>query len=288
MPHTPLMNAAYGNSRVFPLRHPLASPINTIDVNRDSESESDDGVSPENSPTTPESPCRRPWHRRLEIVIPRKANLPTSSPRSPLSPVKLWSAVQRGASAMPVLRLKPKHKRGPDMALPTEDDEPVRETICAVAFAPSILPQEVDSDPDSDSETYTLYDSPYDNLPPPYDTRPSWWIPAHSPPPPPPIVAPVQPHRRPRLRPLEDPASYRWLPPPPPTPPASLIDSLTDSDKVDECADLRWYHPLLLVLLWHLCIVVFSTYVVLRVLYKPLLAVMILGVVVQLAVIILL
>ncbi|KAJ7237022.1 hypothetical protein B0H12DRAFT_121358 [Mycena haematopus] len=81
------------------------------DVTEQTESEdSDENTSP--VLPTPETPRRRPWYRRLEIVIPSKASpkskLTSSdadealkSPRSPLSPVKLWSAVQRGTTSFP-------------------------------------------------------------------------------------------------------------------------------------------------------------------------------------------
>ncbi|KAJ6540391.1 hypothetical protein B0H19DRAFT_330921 [Mycena capillaripes] len=100
----------------------LLAPDDDDDDDESDDTESDDEqatppASP--SPSTPDSPYRLPWHRRLELVLPNnKGSAPKSvsepalhgpSPRSPLSPVKLWSAVQRGASSMPKLRLKPEH-----------------------------------------------------------------------------------------------------------------------------------------------------------------------------------
>ncbi|KAJ6483179.1 hypothetical protein C8R45DRAFT_299279 [Mycena sanguinolenta] len=115
----------------------------------------DDGtpVCPPESPMSPTPQCPRrrswPWHRRLEIVIPRKSDSPkrkstnsksfssastsadsastSSEPGSPLSPIKLWSAV--AAIPVTVVRLKPKPTRtelSPPPAAAAAVERPVR------------------------------------------------------------------------------------------------------------------------------------------------------------------
>ncbi|KAJ7046302.1 hypothetical protein C8F04DRAFT_1323195 [Mycena alexandri] len=250
-------------------------------------SESDEGVSPPESPTTPDNSCRRSWHRRLKIVIPGKTNPssgPTlSSPRSPLSPIKLWSAVQRGASWLPVLRLKPKHASPAASCRPPSESPvvatPAHTTRCSLDN--EIVPDESASLCDTLLTTASTRNAngtddelvyrPYEPLTGPYDQRPSWYIPAHSPAPAP-ITTPAK--TKAQLRPrFEDPFSYRWPEPQitPPTPPSSPIatDSLPERGELP-CPDLRWYHPFLLLFLWHLFIVSLSTFVILRVVFKPL------------------
>ncbi|KAJ7688868.1 hypothetical protein B0H17DRAFT_648539 [Mycena rosella] len=255
-----------------------------------------DESTPPNSPSSPETPTRRPWHRRLEIVIPSKASPQSASepalrsPRSPLSPIKLWSAVQRGTSSIPIptVRLRPKHAAAdpssPPVATPRRkkcrslDSAPVAgpsrpeaadpaDSVLATAFKRAALLGTITHD-DADK----IMRRHREPLPESHFHAPSWFIPAHAPPPTPTptlpkIRAPPRPKHDPRFDP---PSSYRWLAPaPPPPPPAATVFPPARGEI--PCDNLRWYHPFILVILWHVFVLTFCTYAVLRFVLKPLL-----------------
>ncbi|KAJ7699101.1 hypothetical protein B0H16DRAFT_1836659 [Mycena metata] len=263
---------------------------------KENEPGSDGLVSHLESPTPSKIFYHRPWHRRLKVAIPRTPNPSStstpSSPRSPLSPLRLWSAVQRGASSLPVVRLRPKNK------LPSAPCRPPSESLAVAALAQHSLDREIIPDEsvytslaatpthdvnDTDDKELLVY-HPYAPRPVPYDHRPAWYIPAHSPAPEP--TTPTKTKAKPRTR-FEDPSSYRWPEHQimPPTPSPSPI--VTDSDSLPErgelpCPDLRWYHPFLLLFLWNLFIVSLSTFVILRVILKPLVCILVVALLVQL------
>ncbi|KAJ7107786.1 hypothetical protein C8R44DRAFT_885187 [Mycena epipterygia] len=272
-----------------------------LEPEEDEESETDDDsqdISPPQSPSISQTSLRRPWHRRLEIVkgSPKSASEPAlQSPRSPLSPVKLWSAVQRGTSAIPTIRLKPKDIP----ALPPSPSPlpPQRKKCLSLGSAPVAGPSKPPSADPGDTLLATAfkraamlgtitYDDAEDIMrrhrnPLPRhlsQPNPSWYIPAHTPPPSPPTPpAPATPKRTPRPQ-FADPTSYRWPEPEPvpPTPP-SASPLAEDEDEVLPargelgCPDLRWYHPLICLLFIYFCVISFSAYVVLRLALKPLL-----------------
>ncbi|KAJ7151852.1 hypothetical protein C8R43DRAFT_1190423 [Mycena crocata] len=177
-----------------------------------SDEESDENVPPA-FPFPPQTPARRPWHRRLEIVIPSRGS-PKSpsqstldsprSPLSPLSPLKLWSQVQRSTSSLPLptLRLKSKHIKPISTPPPT--------SIATPRYEPMVYkwPQCI------------------------YPLPPS----SHS------LSLPVSPTTSP----------------------------ISARDHFREAPDLRWYHPLVVLGLWYFLLVTFCSYIVLRVVIKPL------------------
>jgi hypothetical protein len=87
-----------------------------------------------------------------------------------------------------------------------------------------------------------------------------------------------RPHHRPEFA---DPASYRWpapiLPPPSPplSPPPTRVVNARGVD-ITSSPDARWYHFVFLVVAWHVLIAVFSVYLILRVVFKPLVCVVVL------------
>ncbi|KAJ7431603.1 hypothetical protein FB451DRAFT_1197851 [Mycena latifolia] len=265
-----------------------------LDADSDAESdeESADESTPPDSPVMPETPRRRPWHRRLEIVIPSKAAPKSASepalqpPRSPLSPVKLWSAVQRGTAAIPTVRLKPKHLPPPAPA--PSAATPQRKKCCSLDSAAARPARPEAADP-ADSVLTTAFkraallrtitDDDVDAimrrhrgpLPDSLPSDASWHVPAHAPLPSlTPTRIPASPRPKPRPA-FEDPALYRWPAPAPPPPPPPLLPAEAPARGALACPDVRWYHPLLLFLLWHVLLVSFSAYVVLRLVLKPLL-----------------
>ncbi|KAJ7717756.1 hypothetical protein B0H14DRAFT_3011705 [Mycena olivaceomarginata] len=88
----------------------------------------------------------------------------------------------------------------------------------------------------------------------------------------------TRPHHRPEFA---DPASYRWpapiLPPPPPplSPPPTRVVNARGVD-ITSSPDARWYHFVFLVVAWHVLIALFSVYLILRVVFKPLVCVVVL------------
>ncbi|KAJ6546668.1 hypothetical protein DFH09DRAFT_1506325 [Mycena vulgaris] len=249
----------------------LLDPDEDEESDDDSDDTSDSEMTPPESPSTPEPPRRRPWHRRLEI-----------SPRSPLSPIKLWSAVQRSTSSFLTLRLKPKHKT-PPLAPPSPSGaSPRRKKCLSLGSAPMAGPSKTPSADPSDSVLDTAFKRAVmlgtisdddvgqimrrhrDPLP---QSRPSWFIPCIEPPPTlSKIPAPPPPKPCPQF---DDFPSYRWpepVPPPPPPPP-----TIEPARGEIPCPDLRWYHPFMALFIWHFLIVSFSAYVILRVVLKPLL-----------------
>ncbi|KAJ7779518.1 hypothetical protein DFH07DRAFT_765799 [Mycena maculata] len=253
----------------------------------DGSDEADENIPPP-SPSTPET---RAWHRRLEIVSPRNrspksaSEPPLPSPRSPLSPAKLWSAVQRGTSAIPLLtvRLRPKEtpsqpstpsttpvrKRSrslADAAGPSSSKSPSwdgSETLLATAFKRAAMLGTI-----TDDDAEAIIRQHRDPNPPP-QARPSWYIPAIEPPSASQKIS-VPPKPKPIPRPqYPEPASYRWPAPEVPRAPAPPPELLLAGGK-DPCSQLRWYHPLLVLFFLHLIIISFSAYVLLRLILKPL------------------
>ncbi|KAJ6471605.1 hypothetical protein C8R47DRAFT_1297409 [Mycena vitilis] len=262
----------------------------------DSESE-DEPMTP---PSSPDIPRTRPWHRRLSIVTPNKNKMASwpallsPSRRSPLSPVKLWSAVQRGTStiSLPTVRLKPKHIPPP----PTLQPAPPVRTVCrSLDTAPRAASSSASSPRDTLLTTAfkraallrTITDEDVQDIlqrqrePIPSTTAQcSWYVPAHRPS----FASPEQetttpsPHKKKKPSPrFDDPASYRWPPPssaspfPSQTPSFKIRNEYEEKEKaLNACPDVRWYHPLLLVLLWHLLILSFCTLVVIRAFWRPL------------------
>ncbi|KAJ7451003.1 hypothetical protein B0H11DRAFT_317723 [Mycena galericulata] len=265
----------------------------------DDEDESMDGtdeeeITPPQSPSTPETASPLPWHRRLEIVTSRKGNPKSASepslrsPRSPLSPSKLWSSVQRGASAIPTVRVKPKHPPsepstpvatpprqkcvslgGAPLAGPSSRKAPSwdgSETILATAFKRAAILGTI-----TDDDAEAIMRRHRHPLPPSLPDA-TWYIPPIESQPdaaPKKFSAPPKPTSRPEF---EDPASYRWpapAPPPPFSPPTEFPTPRDENSDSDPCPDLRWYHPFLFLFFWHFFIVAFSAYVILRLVVKP-------------------
>ncbi|KAJ6483161.1 hypothetical protein C8R45DRAFT_1148932 [Mycena sanguinolenta] len=271
------------------------------------EPESDeDLVLPESTmPLTPQTPRRRPWYRRLEIVIPRKSNNRTlsessasisvdavpsasmKSPRSPpgLSPIKLWSGV--AAIPVPVVRpkLKPKPTRteSPSLAPPRPTvtatvspfvERPVRRKCASLSSTPVPVPASVSDkaltvhdtllttafkravmlETITDDDVEAILCRHRNPLPPPRTMR-----------------TPATPTLKSKAKPFDDPTWYpiRWPEPSPPSSSALNID-ITPSQAAMKSPDVRWYHLLFLVFLWHFLIIALSVYVVLRVALRPL------------------
>ncbi|KAJ7639948.1 hypothetical protein DFH06DRAFT_1478004 [Mycena polygramma] len=267
-------------------------------LEEEDESESED--EPITPLSSPEIPRTRPWHRRLSIVIPNKNKMASEPallsppPRSPLSSVKLWSAVQRGTStiSLPSVRLKPKHIPPPPTLQPAP---PVRRVCRSLDSAPRVASSSASSPHDTllttalkraallrsitDDDVQEILQRQREPL---SSTAPqcSWYVPAHRPS----FASPEEetttpsPPKKKKLSPrFDDPASYRWPPPSPASPFPSQIPSVqihSESEDQGEitnaCPDVRWYHPLLLVLLWHLLILSFCTLVVIRAFWRPL------------------
>ncbi|KAJ7923098.1 hypothetical protein B0H13DRAFT_2267169 [Mycena leptocephala] len=205
------------------------------------EPESDDHFTPSELPPLPKTPRVRPWHRRLEIVIPKAGPKSASepallSPRSPLSPTKLWSAVQRGTSSIPKVRLKPKFipptppspsvsppvrrkcrsldsapAAGPSSASNDQSVDPY-DTLLATAFKRAALLRTI-----TDDDAHAIIRRHRNPLPRSHPDA-TWCIPANEPPPAPEISPITPPKPKPRSK-FEDPASYRW--PAPVSPPPS-------------------------------------------------------------------
>ncbi|KAJ7639952.1 hypothetical protein DFH06DRAFT_1137964 [Mycena polygramma] len=236
-----------------------------LDEEEESESE-DEPITP---PSSPETPRARPWHRRLSIVIPNKNKMASEpallslSPRSPLSPVKLWSAVQRGTStiSLPTLRLKPKHIPRP----PSVQPAPPHDTLLTTALKRAALLRSI-TDEDV-QEILQRQRKPLSSTAP----QCSWYVPAHRPS----FVSPEEetttpsPPKKRKPSPLfDDPASYRWPAPTPPPPPRAVV--LEEVKERAETNDSQWYHFFLLVVGWHLLIVAFCSFVVMRAFFRPL------------------
>ncbi|KAF7357163.1 hypothetical protein MSAN_01311000 [Mycena sanguinolenta] len=243
-------------------------------------------------PPAPQTPRRRPWHR-LEIIIPRKSgpkssesscsslttNLDSSSslksPRSPLSPIKLWSAVQRGTSAIPVpvVRRKPNLKRTQSSPPPTAVVElPVRRKCVSLENPPSWVPRPVPEKQPVEHDTLlatafkravmleTITDDDVEAI-----------LRRHRDPlPDSPATSKPKPKAKPRLQ-FDDLASYpiRWPEPIVSPSPPSFPNVIEIAPRIS-CPDVRWYHLAFLVFLWHFLIISFSGYILLRVVFKPL------------------
>ncbi|KAK6967094.1 hypothetical protein R3P38DRAFT_3337551 [Favolaschia claudopus] len=285
-------------------------------------------------PPTPETPTRRPWHRRLQITIPSSKNSTLSisspaslkSPRSPLSPLKLWSSIQRSTSSLPTVLLKSKrHKfedtqndpsplspspslspppspcadrrqrkkcRSLDSAMassspstppktkPTTPDTyaPPDDTLLATAFKRAAMLGTITNE-DADQimrQMRGTAPSSSTHTPPSLDADDVFGSFTYHPATPKTKKKPKSPPH-PELE-FEDPASYRWplaeamakqscTPPSPPTPPcAAAAEGISD---LRDCPDVRWYHFVLLILLWHFAVVLFSAVLLFRVMWKP-------------------
>ncbi|KAJ7203270.1 hypothetical protein GGX14DRAFT_698997 [Mycena pura] len=287
-----------------------------LDADEDSDEEEDDEMH-SSLPSTPDPPSRRAWHRRPQIVITRNASSASApalqSPRSPLSPARIWSAVQRSTTSLPLptLRFKPVpvasasappspsppatpqkkcRARASTSAPPHAKKPPVR-SFSHCQRSPPNLPRPSQSADPSDSVLATAFKRAaqlrtitaddvdsilrHHRLPRP-PTRPdaSWYIsPIASAPVPVPVLPPRPPARRPASP--EAPASYRWPAPVPPTR-VPAPKSARRGAQAPACPDVRWYHPLLLAFLWHILIVSFSAFVLLRLIRKPLVCLVVL------------
>ncbi|KAJ6471602.1 hypothetical protein C8R47DRAFT_1147353 [Mycena vitilis] len=273
-----------------------------LDEEDDSESE-DEPITP---PSSPAAPRTRPWHRRLSIAIPNKnktasePSLLSPSPRSPLSPVKLWSAVQRGTStiSLPTVRLKPKHIPLPAPAPALQPAPPVRTVCRSLDSAPRAASSSAASPHDTLLTTAfkraallrTITDEDVQEIlqrqrEPVSSTAAqcSWYVPAHRPSFASPEEETTTPSPAKKKKPsprFDDPASYRWpAPAPPPPPPAFVAEEPKQKAEIN---DSRWYHFLLLVVGWHLLILAFCAFVVMRVFFRPLVYVGILWMLVRL------
>ncbi|KAJ7081993.1 hypothetical protein B0H15DRAFT_442461 [Mycena belliarum] len=250
----------------------------------DSDEESEDDITPPMSPVTPATPTRRAWHRRLEIVIPPKTpRSPNSvadsanSHRSPLSPIKLWSAVQRSTSVLslpiPTVRIKPKHIPAPP---PSHAPAAPRKKCLSLGNPRPPKPRRPEAADPADSVMHTAYKRAA--LLGTISTADVDILMAahHDPPPPPPPPAARPPAPRPEF---EDPSHYRWparLPPPMErnTPPPTDVspDPVPDSP-------VRWYHPVIILAILfsaYILLIAVSACVVLRAVYRPLMVLVVL------------
>ncbi|KAF7365777.1 hypothetical protein MVEN_00451700 [Mycena venus] len=255
------------------------------------ETESGDESMPLESlvPPEPDTPRRRPWHRRLKILIPRKTT-PTSvsepslqSPRSPLSPTNLWSAVQRGTSSIATIRLKPKHilqtpsspsvarslrkkcysldsgPAGGPSSTPRQQSGDFGDTLLATAFKRAAMLRTI-----TDDDVEAIMRRHRDPLPPRPTPRTEPFTSSE--------LFHVTPKAKPKAKPrpqFEDPASYRWPALPPPIPPV-LEHELERVQTPTPCPDVRWYHFAFLLFAWHFLIISLSTYFILRLIFRPL------------------
>ncbi|KAJ7151834.1 hypothetical protein C8R43DRAFT_1190391 [Mycena crocata] len=283
-------------------------------LDAENDSDSSDEESDENVPPAfafpPQTRARRPWHRRLEIVIPSRGS-PKSpsqstlgsprSPLSPLSPLKLWSQVQRSTSSLPLptLRLKSKHiepiSTPPPTPIATPRTSPRQKcrsldsapspprpeafdpgaSILANAFRRAALLQSIDT---------TAVDAimrRHHTLLPRNHPDATWYVPPRDelPAPVAPTAKPKPKLKRAKTEPEYEPMVYKWpqyiYPLPPSSHSISLPVSPTTSpisarDHFREAPDLRWYHPLVVLGLWYFLLVTFCSYVVLRLVIKPL------------------
>ncbi|KAJ6483174.1 hypothetical protein C8R45DRAFT_1099471 [Mycena sanguinolenta] len=259
-------------------------------------------------PPTPQTPRRRPWpwHRRLEIVIPRKFNNHTpyssmssepsasSSPRSPLYPIKLWSAVQRGTAAIaipvPVVRLTPTRTHTESSPSPSPSslsspptaavERPVRRKCVSLENTPASAPSSIAQNEvprarhgqpprhafkcavmletityDDDEAILRRLRGPPSPSPTPLpDALPS---PLH------PTSIRATPKNRNRNQKPKPKANFDAYPsplvlhPPSPPPPPSTPPAPSHA-----APDVRWYHLAFLVFLWHFLIVSLSVYAI--------------------------
>ncbi|KAJ7060375.1 hypothetical protein C8F01DRAFT_1142442, partial [Mycena amicta] len=218
-----------------------------------------------------------------------------SSPRGPLSPKRLWNAVQRSTTSLPLPKRPKFFKRNSSLGCSPS-------TITLTASAPSTprtprrsprTPFKPSADP-NDSILATalkraamLQTLTYDDAdaimrrhraPPPMKAPApdaSWYVPPIE------AVDKEQTQRetvtskRFEYVPLEDPRSFRW----PETP--SRSSDVDDPFRVNDYPaaptpilseaepEVRWYHALLIALVFHIFILLFAVYATLRVCFKP-------------------
>ncbi|KAJ7060367.1 hypothetical protein C8F01DRAFT_1142427 [Mycena amicta] len=229
----------------------------------------------------------------LECTSPTSPS--PSSPRGPLSPKRLWNAVQRSTTSLPLPKRPKFFKRNtslgsspstmnPTASAPSTPRTPRRsprtpfkpsadpaDSLLATAFKRAAMLQTLTYD-DADAIMRRHRAPPPMKAPAP---DASWYVPPIE------VVEKGQPQRETvtskgfEYVPLEDPRSFRW---PETTSRSSDVDDpfrvndypATPTPILSEAEpEVRWYHALLIALVFHIFILLFAVYATLRVCFKP-------------------